>query len=110
MTVVVRPRSPEGWTVVVVTGRLDAMTSPDLEADLAELLVDEPVRLALEFSGVDYMASPGLRVLLHALKTTGRSGGQMCLVAPRVMVRKVLAQSGVERLLVIGEAIESLPS
>ncbi len=59
---------------VVLEGRLDTTTSPDLESELKasfEGLTD----LVLDFSGLEYISSAGLRVLLMAQKTMNRQGG-----------------------------------
>lgn len=46
-------------------GRLDTITSPDLEAKINEV-VDDATKLTLDLAGLDYISSAGLRVLLGA--------------------------------------------
>jgi len=88
----------DGWVVVAVTGRIDAPAAADLEASLAGALSAEPPRLALDLAGVDYLSSPGLRVLLTSLKAVHRWGGALRLLAPKAHIRHVLAVSGLERV------------
>ena len=54
-------------------GRLDTVTAPDLEKVLNESLsgIEE---LVLDFSGLEYISSAGLRVLLSAQKIMNRQG------------------------------------
>ncbi len=58
---------------VVLSGRLDTNTAPELEAALKTALegVEE---LTFDFEKLDYISSAGLRVLLAAQKTMNRQG------------------------------------
>lgn len=58
---------------LTLTGRLDTTTAPQLEAVLKDSLngVD---RLTLDFAGLDYLSSAGLRVLLAAQKIMNKQG------------------------------------
>ena len=104
-----RLEEERGWLVVVVAGRIDALSAVDFEEGLAEPLSRAPARLALDLAGVDYLSSPGLRVLLTSLKAVRRFEGEICLVAPRRHVRHVLAESGLEKIFAVCDTRESLP-
>ena len=54
-------------------GRLDTMTSPELEQEIKAVLpgLNE---LVLDFAGLDYISSAGLRVLLSAQKQMNKQG------------------------------------
>ena len=54
-------------------GRLDTITSPELEKVFKESL-DGVSELTLDFAKLDYISSAGLRVLLAAQKTMNRQG------------------------------------
>lgn len=58
---------------VSLCGRLDTTTSPKLEVELNQSIsgVEE---LILDFAGLDYLSSAGLRVLLSAQKVMNRQG------------------------------------
>lgn len=58
---------------LALTGRLDTVTAPELEAALAENL-DGVEALVLDFSNLDYISSAGLRVLLSAQKRMNNQG------------------------------------
>ena len=61
-------------------GRLDTMTSPELEAVLQKSL-DGVESLVLDFSGLNYISSAGLRVLLSAHKAmSAKDGMKVCHV------------------------------
>ena len=58
---------------VAVEGRLDTTTAPQLEEEFKSSL--EGVEdLVLDFSGLDYFSSAGLRVLLSAQKQMNKVG------------------------------------
>lgn len=58
---------------VTLTGRMDTTTAPQLEAELKASL-DGVEHLVLDFAGLDYLSSAGLRVLLAAQKQMNRQG------------------------------------
>lgn len=62
-----------GSTVMTLSGRLDTTTAPELEKAInaeSEALKS----LVLDFKGVDYISSAGLRVLLTAQKKMNVQG------------------------------------
>ncbi len=61
---------------VTLTGRLDTTTAPELEAALKESL-DGVENLILDFTGLEYLSSAGLRVLLAAQKTMNKQGSMV---------------------------------
>ena len=63
----------DGKAEFVLEGRLDTITSPDLEKELKESL-DEVKTLILDFANLEYISSAGLRVLLSAQKVMNKQG------------------------------------
>ena len=59
---------------IALEGRLDTMTSPELEAELKQSMPGAE-RLTLDFSKLEYISSAGLRVLLSAHKAMSAKGG-----------------------------------
>ena len=60
--------------VLEVAGRLDTVTAPQLEAEI-NAKPGESNRLTLDFSGLEYLSSAGLRVILAAQKKMAQLGG-----------------------------------
>ena len=58
---------------VKLTGRLDTTTSPELEKELKASL-DGITALIIDMTGLEYISSAGLRVLLSAQKSMNRQG------------------------------------
>ena len=63
----------ETGLTVVLTGRLDTTTAPELEKELKASL-DGVTALIIDMAALDYISSAGLRVLLSAQKTMNKQG------------------------------------
>lgn len=67
-------KTSEGTTLTVaIEGRLDTTTAPQLETDLRASL-DGITELILDVTGMEYISSAGLRVLLSAQKIMNKQG------------------------------------
>ena len=84
---------------LTLAGRLDTVTAPQLEAELAESLkgVDQ---LTLDFTDLEYVSSAGLRVLLSAHKKMAGQG-EMKLTHVSELVREVFEVTGFSDILTI---------
>ncbi|MDR3077505.1 MAG: STAS domain-containing protein [Planctomycetota bacterium] len=84
-----------GTRVVHIAGRLDAEATADFEAALLPLAEDAGVsRIVLEGSGLVYVASAGLRVLVKAVKgMTPRKAKLLAAAMPETVV-SVLKMTG----------------
>lgn len=67
----------EGTTLTMsLEGRLDTTTAPALETALGSSL-DGVSDLVLDFAGLEYLSSAGLRVILAAQKQMSRQGSMV---------------------------------
>ena len=80
-------------------GRLDTATAPELEAVLKASL-DGITKLTLDMTGLDYLSSAGLRVLLYAQKTMAKQG-EMTVANVNEAVLEVLEITGFADILTI---------
>ena len=58
---------------VTIAGRLDTTTAPQLEAEFKQN-IDGVEKLVLDFAGLEYLSSAGLRVILAAQKEMNKQG------------------------------------
>ena len=88
-----------GKALFALTGRLDTTTAPDLEKALKESLggVSE---LALDFAGLEYISSAGLRVLLSAQKIMNKQGS-MKLKNVNETIREIFEVTGFSEILTV---------
>lgn len=61
---------------ITLTGRLDTTTAPQLETQMKPAL-NGVETLVLDFAGLDYLSSAGLRVLLAAQKQMNKQGNMV---------------------------------
>lgn len=84
-----------GVALLTVAGEVDTLTAPLLAAALDRLLAcDDPV-LAADLSGVSFLASSGLAVLIQAAH---RAEGTLRLIVPGRAVRRPLEITGTDQL------------
>ena len=89
----------DGHTVVEIIGRLDTTTAPSLEKILNQDM-GETKKLVLDFKGLEYISSAGLRVLLAAQKKM-QSIGSMKLINVSESVMDVFEITGFTDILTI---------
>jgi anti-sigma B factor antagonist len=90
-------------TVLKIDGRLDSNTSKELEDRVMGLVTGGTSRLLMDFGGVDYINSSGLRVLLMALQHLKKSGGVLHLCDIKDYMREVFEISGYTEIFPIFE-------
>ena len=88
-----------GVTILKVEGRLDTTTAPELEKAINDEGTDLK-NLVLDFKGVDYISSAGLRVLLTAQKKMNVQGN-MELTNVSEAVMDIFEMTGFADILVI---------
>ena len=84
---------------LAIQGRIDTTTAPQLEAELRSD-IDGVTELYLDFTGVEYISSAGLRVLLSAQKLMSRQG-KMVLSHVNEPVMEVFEVTGFSDILTI---------
>ena len=84
---------------MILTGRLDTITAPQLEAELRTSLTGV-TDLHLDFEGLEYISSAGLRVLLGAQKTMNKQGS-MVLHHVNATINEVFEITGFSDILTI---------
>lgn len=85
---------------LIVQGRLDTNTAPELETKLKQVAA-EAQTLYLNLAGIEYVSSAGLRVILLAHKLMLPTGGKMILKSPSTFCRQVLEATGMDGILTI---------
>jgi anti-anti-sigma factor len=84
----------DGIVAIAPAGRIDTTTAPLLEQRLTALLDGGERRLVVDFAGVEYISSAGLRVMLLLARRVRDAGGQLGLCAMGDAVRQVFQLAG----------------
>ena len=88
----------EDRTIIKVDGRVDAMTTQDLQ-DVIMNTFQSCSKIELDFAQVEYISSAGLKTLLLGQKTANSKGGQFTLRHVNDMVMEVLNMTGFASIL-----------
>jgi len=95
-------------TVATPVGRIDHAGAVVFEQALSPLLVQAGTAkhaLILDFAGVEYISSVGLRVLMIAAKQMKGHGARIVIAAPPPVVAEILAISRFDRVLEIAPSV-----
>ncbi|MBR2943348.1 MAG: STAS domain-containing protein [Clostridia bacterium] len=84
---------------IVLTGRMDTVTAPQLEAELKDCL-NGVNSLRFDFSALDYLSSAGLRVLLAVQKRMNKQGS-MTLCNVNETIAEIFEVTGFSDILTI---------
>ncbi len=91
-------------TLVHAQGRLDFGAAAGFQRELEAILAGsgpKPVAVIIECTGLDYVSSAGLRVLLQAARSAQRARISFALCALKPSVREVFELSGFSRLMAV---------
>lgn len=89
-------REQSGIQIVIVSGRIDHQTSEEFAGALTPVLDhcgQEQIPVLLDFSGVDYISSAGLRALMIASRQAKAQKGVFAIAALQPLVQEVFAIS-----------------
>lgn len=86
--------------VVVAQGRLDGSASA-MFAERLDKLVGDGAKLLVDFSGVDFVTSAGLRALLGIVKKTKAANGAFAVCGVQPPVREILDITGLTPMIEI---------
>lgn len=87
--------------VVRVEGRLDAASSPQLEKQINSIIESGHFKLILNFAGVDYLSSAGMRLMLSVTKKLKNVEGKMVACSLNDEVMEVIKMAGFNQVLEI---------
>ena len=90
----------QGVVELIVSGRLDTTTAPQLEIKLKEVS-KEKVTMYMNLSNVEYISSAGLRVVLLGQKMMIAVGGKLIIRSPSAFCMQVFEATGMDAVLTI---------
>lgn len=88
-----------GWTMISAVGQLDVATAPGFRQTLLEAQYGGGARVALDFSGLEFIDSFGLGVVVGGVKRARAHEGELAVICPPGRIRHVFEMTGVDRLL-----------
>ena len=92
--------SRDSGLTIALSGEIDHHGARTMMAQLDEAITARlPARLILDMSGVTFMDSSGIAVLLRALRQMEAHGGSLRVTGIPAQARRVLDAAGVGRLI-----------
>lgn len=94
--------------VVTVGGEVDLETASQLGDHALDALREVSPHVALDLTGVGFMDSTGLKVLLTVARRAELAGGSFVVVGPTRPVRKIFSLTGLDQTFTIVETLEEI--
>ena len=91
--------------IVAISGRLDAVTAPEYEKKIREMIDSGNSDFVVDFEKLDYISSAGLRALLLMAKLLKVKDGNVCFANVNGNVRSVFEMSGFTALFNIENSV-----
>jgi anti-sigma B factor antagonist len=96
-----------GWTVIAVAGEVDVVAAPQLRSEIVRVVSEGSTDLVLDLSGVVFIDSFGLGVLVGAVKRVHSHDGRLRVVIGEARVMAVLELTGLDRILELHETLDT---
>ena len=97
----------KGFRLIKLSGTLDVVGTGQIETKFSEHCFGDKVRVVVDLSEVDFLASIGIRLLALTAKAVASRGGKMALIGPQPDVQNVLEITGIPAMIPIYSQFES---
>ena len=101
-------REQDGWTVLTLVGQLDVATAPDLRQSLQEAQYGGERSVVLDLSGLEFLDSFGLGVLVGGLRRARLREGRLVLAAVGERIHQVLEVTGLTEAFELAGSVEEV--
>ena len=92
--------------IISIDGRMDASNAAVADGEITTALEGEQNRLLFDLSGLEYLSSGGLRVILGAAKEIRRRDGKVALAALKEYVYEIFEVSNFNTMIPIKDTVE----
>ncbi len=99
-------RKQDNFFIVEVRGRMDALSSPEFEKACLEWIGQGESRLIVNFEGLEYISSAGLRSILVVGKKLKSAGGNLVFSSLSANVAHVFSIAGLGAMFPVHESLE----
>ena len=94
-------------TVLALRGEVDVSTAPRLRQGLVELATEGRSSVVVDLSGVEFLDSTGLGVLVSGLRRFRLLGGDLILAAAQPRIVRVLEITRLDRAFDVYESVDA---
>ena len=93
--------------LIKLIGKLDAAGVKAIETQFADHSAGEKLKVVVDLSTVEFLASPGIQLLTGNAKSITSRGGRMVLVSPLPAIRGVLEVTGISSIIPMYDGLEA---
>lgn len=95
-----------GVTVVTISGRMAMGGETErLDATVKGLLQQERKNFVFDITGLDYVDSSGIGMLVSCLTNVKKAGGELKIAGANPRIRRIFAMTGVESMMPMFESV-----
>lgn len=98
-------REEGGVPVAAIAGEIDGKTAPQAQAQLMPV-IERAGRVLMDMTGVSYMSSAGLRILLLLYRQATARDGKVVLVGLTDQIRDTMAMTGFLKYFMVCGSVE----
>jgi anti-sigma B factor antagonist len=98
-------REEAGVSILAVAGEVDIYTAPSLDERLSALIAEGSYRIVVDMTGVDFLDSTGLGVMVKALKRVREHDGSLDVVVSSDRIHKVFRITGLDRVITLHDTL-----
>ncbi len=91
----------DGVLIVSPHGRIDTKNADEIQLEMDPEIASEAGPLVIDFQGVTFLSSAGLRVVLRIAKSLNRQDREFAMASLNRSVRDVVEVSGLDQLITI---------
>jgi anti-anti-sigma factor len=89
-----------GYAVITISGRLALGGETEkLNAAMNALLQKDQKRVVLDITGLDYVDSSGVGMLVSCLSNVKKAGGEMKVVGANQRIKRIFSMTGIDGLM-----------
>jgi anti-sigma B factor antagonist len=96
-----------GISLIKLSGKLDIIGTGEIETKFTGCCAGDKVRVVVDLSEVDFLASIGIRLLVLTAKSIASRGGKMALLSLNPEVQQVLEITGIPAIISVYSSLES---
>jgi len=100
-------RQEENITVLILSGRFDALMAKEFKASIAGLIETRQVKIVLDMTLVDFIDSSGLGALVGSMKGVTKEQGEIKIAGLTREVHTIFELTRLHRILDIFESLDA---
>jgi anti-sigma B factor antagonist len=99
-----------GHTVLAASGEIDIAAVPAFRDQLRRIVEDGSTSIVIDLTGVRFIDSAGLRVLVDGLTRARRRDAEMRVACPSASLRRTFEISGLDKVMSVHTSVEEATS